>query len=251
MMISKDKADPENLSDFLKFLVAMDRRQVEQLPALADIGAQLRISVASLREQLQVARALGLVEVHPRTGIRRLPYSFHQTIGQSLAYALAIEPENFQYFSDLRNHIEASYWEQAAGKLLPEDLISLQGLVDQAETKLHGHPIQIPHIEHRQLHLSIYRRLENPFVIGVLEAYWEMYETIGLDVYTDYDYLERVWQYHQLMVDAICEGDFQKGHHLLVEHMHLLSERPKPVPISQPETTRKNKEAKAQRSDYA
>ena len=233
-MILKDKAAPENLSVFLKYLVTMDRRQAEQLPALAELSEQLGVGIASLREQLEVARALGLVEVRPRTGIRRLPYSFRQTLRQSLAYALAIEPENFQYFSDLRNHIETAYWEQAARKLLSEDLITLQDLIDRAETKLHGHPIQIPHFEHRELHLSIYRRLENPFVTGVLEAYWEMYEAVGLDVYTDYDYLERVWQYHQQIVDAICEGDFHKGYNLLVEHMHLLSERPEPVPISQP-----------------
>jgi DNA-binding FadR family transcriptional regulator len=233
-MILNDKSAPENLSVFLRYLVAMDKSQAEQLPALAELSGQLGISIASLREQLEVGRALGLVEVRPRTGVRRLPYSFRQTLRQSLAYALAVEPESFQHFSDLRNHIETAYWEQAARKLLPEDLIMLQNLIDRAETKLHGHPIQIPHNEHRELHLTIYRQLGNPFVTGVLEAYWEMYEEIGLNVYTDYDYLERVWQYHQSIVDAICEGDFHKGYHLLVDHMHLLSERPASVPVSRP-----------------
>jgi DNA-binding FadR family transcriptional regulator len=238
-MILNDKAAPENLSVFLKYLVAMNKGQAEQLPALAELSAQLGISIASLREQLEVGRALGLVEVRPRTGVRRLPYSFRQTLRQSLAYALAIEPENFQYFSDLRNHIETAYWEQAARKLLPEDLVVLQNLIDRAETKLHGHPIQIPHLEHRELHLTIYRQLGNPFVTGVLEEYWEMYEAVGLDVYTDYNYLERVWQYHQQIVDAICEGDFQEGYHLLVEHMQLLSERPERVSVGLPESFKK------------
>jgi DNA-binding FadR family transcriptional regulator len=37
------------------------------------MSKELGVSVALLREQLEVAKAIGLVEVRPRTGIRRLP----------------------------------------------------------------------------------------------------------------------------------------------------------------------------------
>ncbi len=71
--------------------------------------------------------------------------------------------------------------------------------------------MQIPHEEHKQLHLTIFGRLENPFVSGILEAYWEAYESIGLNVFTDYAYLREVWGYHQRMVDSICSGDLEKA----------------------------------------
>jgi DNA-binding FadR family transcriptional regulator len=48
----------------------------ETLPSLSDLSDELGISVASLREELQVARAMGLVEVKPRTGIKCEPYRF-------------------------------------------------------------------------------------------------------------------------------------------------------------------------------
>ena len=38
------------------------------LPPLKDLSEELGISLASLREQLEVARALGLVEVTPAAG---------------------------------------------------------------------------------------------------------------------------------------------------------------------------------------
>jgi DNA-binding GntR family transcriptional regulator len=63
-------------------------------------------------------------------------------------------------------------------------------------------------------------------VYGLLEAYWEAYEAVGLDLYADYNYLRQVWNYHQTMVDAICEGDFQRGYQALVEHRDLLLHRP-------------------------
>ena len=216
----------EFLSNFLQYLARLDKTNEEKLPALGELKVNLGISVSSLREQLEVARSLGLVEVHPRTGIKRLPYSFYKSLRQSLSYALAIKKENFHYYSDLRNHIETSYWELATSRLEIEDIKHLQGLVTLANVKLHGHPIHIPQTEHRELHLGMYKRLDNPFVIGLLEAYWDMYDAVGLNVYADYEYLERVWQYHQEIVDAIYKRDFSLGHRLLVEHINLLTERP-------------------------
>jgi DNA-binding GntR family transcriptional regulator len=76
------------------------------------------------------------------------------------------------------------------------------------------------------LHLTIYSRLNNPFVTDLLEAYWDAYETVGLNVYSEFEYLERVWSYHQEMVEAILVGDFDRGYHALVEHIGMLHYRP-------------------------
>jgi DNA-binding FadR family transcriptional regulator len=190
------------------------------------LSSELDISVARLREQLEVSKALGFVDVRPRTGIRRLPYSFLPAVWQSLAFALEVDRSNFEAISDLRKHIELAYWEQAVSALTLEDHQTLRSLAKQAWQKLRGTPVRIPHEEHRELHLLIFRRLENPFVIGILEAYWEAYEAVGLNVFADYDYLQDVWNYHQQMVDAICAGDFQAGYRALEEHTDFMYQRP-------------------------
>ncbi len=219
---------PQLSSSFLHYLAARSTNGGEdQLPSLSEVSKELGLSVALLREQLEVAKALGLVEVRPRTGIRRLPYTFLPAVHQSLSYAIALDKAYFDAYSDLRNHVEAAYWKEAASKLTPEDFHQLQALLVRAWDKLHGQPIQIPHEEHRQLHLLIYSRLNNPFVQGLLEAYWEAYEAVGLNLYADYRYLQQVWQYHQQMVDAICSGDLEQGYQALMEHKDLLFHRPR------------------------
>lgn len=202
--------------------------EMARMPSLQELSKQLGASVASLREQLEVAEALGLVEVRPRLGIRRLPYTFLPAVRQSLSYALELDREYFSAFSDLRNHIEASFWPQAVATLTPEDHAALHRLLAAARQKLNGNPVQIPHNEHRQLHLTIYSRLGNPFVQGILEAYWDAYEAVGLNVFAGYEYLQQVWDYHERMVDAICRGDSQAGYQALVEHTYLLHQRPSP-----------------------
>lgn len=221
-------AHPGYESEFITYLLACAQAEesIERLPSLNELSQQLNISVARLREQLEVAKALGFVEVRPRTGIRRLPYNFSAAVWPSLSYAIAENPNHFATFSNLRIHIEKAYWQQAVAVLAEDDYQHLQNLIDQAWDKLHGSPPHIPHPEHREFHLAIFRKLENPFVMGLLEAYWDAYEAIGLSVYTDFDYLEKVWNYHQKMVKAMRAGEPQIGYEILSTHFDLLYERP-------------------------
>lgn len=218
-------------SEFFQYLIDFSSSQSTnevRLPPLNIMSKEIGIGVSCLREQMEVARAIGLVEVRPRTGIRRLPYTFLPAVRQSLTYAIAIDWHYFLKYTDLRNHIEAAYWDEAVRQLLPEDLIVLKGLISQAWIKLEGQPVQIPHLEHRQLHLCIYGRLNNPFVAGLLEAYWEAYEAVGLNLYTDLEYLIQVWNFHQQMVDAVISGNFDAGFRALVSHKDLLFHRQNP-----------------------
>jgi DNA-binding FadR family transcriptional regulator len=221
----RERVSPD-ISEFFRYLASHSEAE-SGLPSLLELSRELDISLASLREQLEVARALGLVEVRPRTGTRRLAYSFTPAIRQSLGYALALNNDHFQKFSDMRNHIESAYWHEAVAKLTNEDKKELQALIARALEKIRGTPVLVPHEEHRKLHLLIYARLDNPFVTGVLEAYWEAYEAVGLNVFAGgYEYLQEVWKYHQRMVESICNNQFEVGYEALVKHTDLLFHRP-------------------------
>jgi DNA-binding FadR family transcriptional regulator len=223
-MILRERISP-TISEFLRYLASHEEAE-GNLPSLSDLSRELGISVAGLREQLEVARALGLVEVRPRTGTRRLAYSFAPAVKQSLAYALALNESYFGKYSELRNHIEAAYWNEAVQLLTAEDQLELQNIITRALEKLKGDFIQVPHEEHRKLHLLIYKRLNNPFVIGILEAYWDAYETVGLNLYAgSIKYLHEVWGYHKIMVESICTGNYSAGHQALVTHIDLLAHR--------------------------
>ena len=213
-------------SELMQYLAGEKMPRGMRLPAIQDLAATLEISTGKLREQLEVARQLGLLDIRPKTGIRTCDYSFFRSLKPGLLFALALNPDLFYAFGMLRNHIEAAFWNEAVQMLHPQDIANLDQLVGSAWEKLRGYPIQIPHEEHRQLHLTIYARLENIFVVGLLEAYWEAYEAVGLNLYADYSYLESVWTYHENMVQAIREGAYDIGYQALIEHTGLLHNRP-------------------------
>ena len=107
--------------------------------------------------------------------------------------------------------------------LTDEDIEHLQELVEQAVSQLQKPRIRIPHLEHRELHLTIFSRLDNPFVTGLLEAYWDAYEAVELNTYADYAYLQKVWEYHRRIVNSLVTKEYDEGKRLLVEHTQLLS----------------------------
>lgn len=217
-----DKLD----SDLLRYIIEHGFRPGTQLKKSTEVlSEELGVSIGKLREQLEGARTLGLVEVKPKTGIRLAEYSLRPAVRASLMYALASQSAEFEHYSVLRNHLEAAFWYEAVARLTPDDHAHLTDLIQRAQAKLNGHPIQIPHGEHRDLHLTIFSRLENPFVIGLLEAYWDAYEAVGLSRYSDYAYLREVWDYHARMVEAIVAGEVELGHRLLMEHADLLRHR--------------------------
>jgi len=218
-----------NLSEFLKYLAAQpdDGRRI---PTLADLSHDLGISTATLREQLEVARMMGIVEVRPKTGIRKLNYRFRPAVATSVAYAISQDSANFSLFSDLRKHLEAAYFIEAAQSLTSLEIAALQKVVEKAGEKIKGSTFQLPNSEHREFHLMVYQHIGNPFVMGILESYWDLYRASGLEMYPDIDYLQRIWQYHARIADLIKSRDYVQGLNVLLEHMELIKQREKPSP---------------------
>ena len=218
---------PEKLdSDFLNYLVAHHINPGAKLPSLNEIGDDMGVSVGKLREEVAVARQLGVVSVRPRLGIQREPFNFAEAMLPAILFSLATGEASFAQLSQLRQAIETSFWDEAVVLLTPEDKARLGQLVDAAWNKLRGEPIHIPNGEHRQLHLAIFGRLGNPFVQGMLVAYWDAYEAIELTRFMRYRYWVDVWNYHEQIVEALCANDFERGRQLLSEHFALLPTGP-------------------------
>ena len=213
-----------DLFDYLSEQRNSSDKEKCSIKSLRGLSEELGVSIAMLREQLSVARALGLVEVKPGTGIQALPYTFTHAVESSLSYALSLDRKYFSQFSSLRRSIEKDYWYEAVQKLTSEDIAHLNALVEEDWNKLESNPPQLPHKEHREMHMTIYGKVENVFVVGLLEAYWDAYEQVGLNLYTKLEYLKGVWEFHRKIVKAITAGDMELGYKYLLEHMELIQE---------------------------
>ncbi|MFQ5419783.1 MAG: FadR/GntR family transcriptional regulator, partial [Anaerolineae bacterium] len=179
-------------SKFLEYLIENQIAPGDRLPSISKISSELGISPGKLREQLEVARHMGLVSARPRLGMRREPFDFLQLVLAGILFSLEIGEASFAQISQLRVAIETQLWHDAVTHLTAADKDELQALIAQAWDKLRGEPIHIPNHEHRQLHLKLFSRIDNPFVKGLLEAYWEAYEASELTRFATYNYWLKV-----------------------------------------------------------
>lgn len=216
-------------SDLLNYIIQQGYQPGDRLPTISELqeADKLDISISKVREQLEVARALGLVDVRPNIGTRLKAYSFAPAVCLSLMYALATDARYFEQFSALRTHIEMAFWHEACASLTEGDKRELAGYIAAARAKLRDQRIRIPFEEHRAFHLTIFKHLDNPFVIGLLEAYWDAYAAVELNRYAEYSYHTQVWDYHERILNAICDGDYDAAQKAFMDHTRLLHHQPR------------------------
>ncbi|RJQ44780.1 MAG: FadR family transcriptional regulator [Anaerolineaceae bacterium] len=215
----------DNQRKLLQFIILRIKEGRDDLPPIQELSEQLEMSVPTLREQIEALKMLGLLDARPRHGLHIRPIDISTGLRQIAIIAASIDMKYFYQFSDFRDRLEQAWFVTAAEKLVQDDIDQLEQYVINANAKLHGNPIQIPHREHKELHLSIYQRLDNLFVMGILNTYWTLYEAVGMNLYTDLNYQNKVWEYHSNIVEEIKRKDYQKGLLLLNEHMKLLYKR--------------------------
>ena len=203
----------------------------QTIPSIAELSSILGVSIASVREQLEVARQLGFVEVRPRTGIQVKPFSLNPLISLGLSYGQHVEPQILADYSNLRTHLELSYWDEAVKVLTEDQFEYMQFLVDVAFRKLMRKPAIIPEEEQSEFHLTIFRPLANRVLNNLLEVYWEMKVSYSGKFFTDMDDMLSSWSKRQALVEALREGNFAKGKSAF-ESLLVSSSKPKDAEIT-------------------
>jgi DNA-binding FadR family transcriptional regulator len=201
------------------------RGEPSRLPSLGQLAKELGVSRGKLREDMITAQAYGVIEMRPGDGTYIRPFSFYTAIKPLVLYSIACSSHNFDRFYRLRAKLEVAFWNDAVTALGQTQLNELFCILDCAERKLGGTPIEIPHREHRKFHTLLFSRLDNPFAVGLLEAYWDAYEAVGLHRYFDLSYYQRMWSSHRAMTEAIVDGRYDQGQEIMAQHLTLLEDR--------------------------
>ena len=217
-------------SGILHYIIENQLKPGDRLPTISELSQQMGVSVGKVREELEVARTLGILQVKPRIGMVVLDFDFGPAATLMVLYALGQDRASFHQFALLRKSVELSFWHEAVSLLTPSDIDELRQLIICARDKLNRAPVVVPVEEHRRLHLAFFKHLQNPFVLGLLEAYWAAYKAHGLALYAELSYHREVWDYHERMVECVARKDFEAGRRALKEHMELLRHMPQQAP---------------------
>lgn len=207
-------------SAFLQYLVDQETQPNQPLPTLAIISDELNVSVGKLREEVAYAKAMGIVSAKPRTGMRREVFDFSAVVRAGVSFGLATDEATFAQLSQLRRGIETSLWLSAVERLNENDIAELAACITRARIRLATG--KIPHKDHRAFHLGIFKQIDNPFAIGILKSYWEVYISSEFNLHKPFAYWEQVWGFHEQIVDKLSQQAYEPARQLLLEHFNLL-----------------------------
>lgn len=207
--------------------LASNAKEGKSIPSIAQLSEDLRLSTSAVREQLEVARQLELVEVKTKTGIQTSAFSAAPAICLAYRYGLEMQPDLIWDLLSVRQHLELSYWQEAVVNLTKKEVDYLAEIIETAFKKLNSRPVIIPIEEHKEFHLAIYRPLNNNFLNGILESYWNISLETGIHNLTDKTYLQSVWAYHQKMQQAIAAKEYDLGYQALLTHFELVKTQSK------------------------
>jgi len=224
MLMDKEK------TSLLTYLAEASKNE-QDIPSIAELSQILGVSIASVREQLEVARQLGFVDVKPRKGIQRRPFSLVPLISLGMNYGIYSEAHLLSDYIELRKHLELSYWNDAFDVLKDDQMDYMQFLIDIALRKLQRKPAIIPTEEQSEFHLTLFRPLGNKVLISILEAAWALEENNGGKILADLDDMLSSWRTRQIIVDALREKDKTKGKNAL-ESLLALANKPKEADIT-------------------
>ncbi len=216
----------KNKTDLLDYLADAHCAQTP-IPSIPELSHLLGISVASVREQLEVARQLGFVDVKTKVGIQNREFSLNPLLELGMRYGAKVQSSVPDSLRDLRKHIEISYWHEAAPQLTSLEIQDLNRHIENALVKLLQDPTHMPEQEHREFHMLIFSHLDNPLAKSVLETFWNMTAETERVMVHDQAYLQNVWSYHRRIADALASRDIERGYQWLIEHMDLVKQRKK------------------------
>ena len=194
------------------------------IPTIPELSEALGVSTAIVREQLEVARRMGIVEIKPGVGIQGRDFNLTQSLVMAMRYGVAVQPQLFEEYADVRRHLEMGYWYEAVTQLTQADTADLLDQVAQAFQKINQKPVLVPSEEHRIFHLTIFRHLKNPIVSSLLETYWDLYRDSSWIYSMDQGYLQEVWRQHEKIAKALEAREFEVGYNLMVAHMDLVQQ---------------------------
>ncbi|MET7907619.1 FadR/GntR family transcriptional regulator [Streptomyces avermitilis] len=209
-----------DLQERIKKLI-IDRRLPSGavLPTEPELMELLGASRNSVREALKALQAMGIVEIRHGFGTYVGPMSMAPMI-EGLAFRTVAGhyrgEDSLLQLLELREAVETGLISRLAGRLAPHDLVELDGLVDRMEKEA-AEGVGLAETD-RAFHATLYRGLGNVLLSEVLEAFWDAFHRVRIDLVDVRQDPRVTCRQHREILDAVRSGDSIRAEEAIREH---------------------------------
>lgn len=141
----------------------------DALPSEGDLARQLNIGRNSVREAVKSLEVLGILEARPGSGLFVRTFTFDGII-DNLPYGLLFDVKSVTDIVEVRAHLEYGMVDRVMQEVTAEQLDVLRTILERMRSTAEAG--QYAADDDRAFHAALYRNLDNPVLLKVLDIFW-------------------------------------------------------------------------------
>ncbi|MGM0854874.1 MAG: FadR/GntR family transcriptional regulator [Bacillota bacterium] len=197
----------------------------DKLDSVQQLAENFQVGRSAVREALSALRAMGLVEMHQGEGtyVREFDSSM---LSLPIYIAALMKKDDVKQLLEVRRILEVGAVEAAASRRTDEQLKEIKTALDQMQS---ASDEELGEEADFRFHMAIAKASQNELLTGLMNNVSEMMvttmrETRRLWLYSKKSTLDRLYQEHQNIYEAIEAKDGQKAQQLMLNHLHNVEE---------------------------
>jgi GntR family transcriptional repressor for pyruvate dehydrogenase complex len=196
----------------------------DKIPSERDLAFELRVSRQSIREALNRAKVMGLIEVRQGEGSFILS-SINKSLKPPLTIIIEKEAERIFEFIEIRKLIEGWCAEKAASEATIEELQNMENILDKMK-KFASKDKQWEELD-LELHLSFAKATHNVIAIHVMEALKANFKPFFrfTKSMTRSEKIDVLWEHHFEIFKAIKNRDPDTAQKKVIDHLNFIEEK--------------------------
>jgi GntR family transcriptional regulator, transcriptional repressor for pyruvate dehydrogenase complex len=197
----------------------------DKLESVQQLAENFEVGRSAVREALSALRAMGLVEMHQGEGTYVREFD-SKMLSLPVYIAVLMKKDDVKNLLEVRRILEVGAVQAAADRRTDEQLAEIKEALDQMET---ANDQELGEEADFRFHMAIAKASHNELLIGLMNNVSEMMvttmrETRRLWLYSEKSTLDRLWNEHQQIYQAIEARDGSEAQKLMLDHLQSVEE---------------------------
>lgn len=197
----------------------------DKLESVQQLAENFQVGRSAVREALSALRAMGLVEMHQGEGTYVREFD-SKMLSLPVYIAVLMKKDDVKNLLEVRRILEVGAVLAAAERRTDEQLAEIKEALDQMEA---ANDQELGEEADFRFHMAIAKASQNELLIGLMNNVSEMMvttmrETRRLWLYSEKSTLDRLWNEHQQIYQAIEAQDGSEAQKLMLDHLQSVEE---------------------------
>ena len=223
-MAREEKAYARVIEKVKKMILSGELKPGEKLPPEREFAEKLEVSRNSVREAIRIMDMMGIVSSQQGSGYY-VTCEFQKSITETMAMMFAMDQVNDKQISQVRYSLEVLAFTLALDRVREEDLAKMEECVEKLDKN--GDSKNNATLD-KIIHYTLARASGNQLLIDILEACSGVFdifiEDMRYGILKNENRKTELNECHRHLVDALREGDREKGLQALRWYFEMIDE---------------------------